>query len=1172
MKICILRQIIMISKYCLYGVIIQFVTFSLLTAKSVEAQKVSIEELTINIKGNTRTLSSLFEEIREKTDFTFAFNRKAINLQKKIQIDYHNGSLADLLREVSSKSKLGFKRVNNSIFVKRVSPGKKVKPVIEEIIEVEIRGKVVSENDEPIPGVNILVKGTQRGTVTDVNGDYVLNAPDDATTLIFSSIGFATEEVAIEGRSVIDLTMKPDLQTLSEVVVVGYGTQEKVNLTGAVGTAKGEVLENRPIANVGEGLQGVIPNLNVTLRNGDPTESVDFNIRGFESINGGAPLVLVDNVPMDLNSINPNDIKSVSVLKDAAAAAVYGARAAFGVILVETKKGQRGKVNVQLSTQWSLAKPIFNMDVVTDPHEFVQARNIANERTFGVPSYDADMLAGTKAWSENPDTAPAWGVVDGDLRFYGFNDYQNQIMTDFAPTHQHDLTISGGSENASYYVSLGYLSKDGYLKPANNEEFERYNILMKSDFKLNDWLSVDQKIVFNSQHSDKPHFYNWDVNINSLARVNPIMPIQFPDLEYYLTPGDREQYEQYIGMYFGGTNFFPYLLDGGRTTFAKNDTWLTGGATITPLKGLKIRSDFSYNFFHRNYQDVQSKVEIVSNDLTDPNPISNGFSGDDWIDNRNDYNQYYVFNAFAEYTLDKFDDHYLQAMVGFNQEWGQRKFTRARARSLITPSITDLNATVGTQETYGSSSHVALRGVFYRVNYIFKDRYLIEANGRYDGTSRFPKEDRFGFFPSISVGWRISNENFMSGARGWLDNLKIRASYGTLGNQTLIDEDRNPIFYPYIATMEIDNSPYMLSNSRIPYVSAPGLVSPTLTWETVVSKNLGIDFTLWGGKLDASFDVYTRETNDMLMEVEFPSVLGTEAPRQNAADLKTSGWELALTWRDNINSNWNYDITLALSDWTSEITRYDNPSGALSEFYVGQKLDEIWGYETVGIFQSQDEIDNAPDQSIIGANWRPGDIQYADLNGDGIISPGSRTLDDPGDRKVIGNSTPRGSFGINTGVSFKGFRLSTFFQGILKRDHWPTSGNWTWFFPFNAGHVEEYYIADSWSEENRDAYFAAPHISTSDKKNIQEQSRFLQNAAYIRLKNVTLSYDLPQGLVSKIGLGHAQLYFTGMNLWEHSPIRKPLDPESIQSTTFDTNGAIEYPIQRIYTLGARVSF
>jgi TonB-linked SusC/RagA family outer membrane protein len=1025
--------------------------------------------------------------------------------------------------------------------------------------EISVSGTVKGAQDEVIVGANILLEGTVRGVVSDIDGHYEIMAPADGK-LIISFISYKTATIPIQGRSIINVTLEEDAQILNEAVVVGYGTQEKVNLTGAVGLAKSERLENRAVANVGEALQGVIPNLNITVRNGDPTAGIDFNIRGYESINGGSPLILVDGVPMDLNRINPNDIESISVLKDAAAAAVYGARAAFGVVLIETKKGKSGKVKVSLNTQWSLAKPIFNMDPVTDPYEYVLARNEANIRTNGVPSFDADMVAGTKAWSENPDTAPAWGVVDGNLRFYGYNNYHNEIMTDFAPTNQHDLTISGGSENSTYYVSLGHLSKDGYLRH-NNETFKRYNVLMKGEFKVTDWLTLNEKIVFNSQNSDKPHFYNWDVNINSLARVPPTMPIQFPDLDSYLEPGDHDKYEQYIGKYFGGTNFFPYLMDGGRTTFTNNDTWLTTGATLTPLKGLKITSNFSYNIFHRNYQDVASKIDIVSTDLAEANPISNGFSGNDWIDNRSNYNQYYVVNTFAEYVLDQFTDHKFTAMVGFNQEWGQNKYIRARANTLITPLITDLNATTGDQQTFGSSSHVSLRGAFYRLKYNYKDRYLLEANGRYDGTSRFPKEDRFGFFPSFSAAWRISNENFMAETSEYIDNLKIRASYGTLGNQLLGNN-----YYPYISTMGTGMSPYMMEGGRIPYVSAAGLVSPSLTWETVISKNFGLDFTMVQGKLDASVDVYTRETKDMLMDVEYPDILGTSAPKSNAADLMTTGWELALTWRDKIKNDWDYDITLALSDWTAEITRYENPSGALSEYYVGQKLGDIWGYETVGIFQTQEEVDNAPDQSRIGANWKPGDIRYADLNGDGVISSGSNTLDDPGDRTIIGNNNPRFSFGINPGVSYKNWKLTTFFQGYWKRDHWPTSGNWTWFFPFNAGHVEKYFITDSWREDNRDAYFPAAHISTNDKKNLQRQSRYIQNAGYIRLKNITLSYDVPTAIMEKVGLGQAQLYFSGMNLWEFSKIRKPLDPETIFS------GALEYPMQRIFSLGARVSF
>ena len=1029
-----------------------------------------------------------------------------------------------------------------------------------------ISGSITDELGDEIVGAAVQIKGTFTGTSTDAQGSYSINVPNAQSVLVFTFVGFYPQEITVGNQSIINVKLSLDNKTLEEVVVVGYGTQKKVNLTGAVGVAGSERLEKRSIASTGEGLQGVIPNLNVNVRNGDPSAPITFNIRGFESINGGSPLILVDNVPMDLNRINPNDIKSVSVLKDATAAAVYGARAAFGVVLIETKKGSEGKVRVNLNSQFSLAKPIFNMDVVTDPYRFVTARNGANIRTNGNPAYNDDFVAATKRYSENPTFENSWGVVDGDLQFYGYNDYQNQIMTDYAPTNQHDLSISGGTSNTSYYVSFGHFSKDGYLKPGNNETFNRNNVLMKADFKVNKWLTLNEKVVFNQQNSDKPHFYNWDVNINSLARVNPIALIQFPDLPYYRQQGDREQYEPLIGKYFGGTNFFPYLLDGGRETFTNNDTWLTQGVTLTPLKGLSIIGNYSYNVFNREYKDVQSKIDIVSNDLTDPNPLSNGFSGDDWIRNTSANNRYSVLNAYAEYTFPMLPAaHSVKAMVGFNQESGNYRVVSARARKLITPLITNINATTGVQETSGGEEEFALRGAFYRLNYMYNDKYLLELNGRYDGSSRFPSDSRFGFFPSVSAGWRISGENFMEGTSNWLDNLKLRASYGTLGNQTL-QNGNNQVYYPYIPSMGSGFSPYMFQNSTIPYVRAAGLVSPSLTWETVVSQNIGLDFTMLRSRLDVSFDLYTRDTKDMLMNVSYPDILGTNAPKENAADLRTAGWEASVTWRDRIKSNWKYDLTLALADSRAEITKFENPTGAIDGTYrVGQKLGEIWGLQTVGIFQTDDEVANAPDQSRIGNNWRAGDIQYADLNGDGVISYGSNTIDDPGDRTIIGNSSPRYSFGVNGGLSYKNFKLTAFFQGIGSLDFWPSDGNWTWFFPYNAGHVEEYYITDTWSETNRDAYFPAPHISTNDKKNLQRQSRYLQNAGYVRLKNLMFAYDMPQNLVSKVGLQNAQVFMSGMNLWEFTTLRKPLDPETIQS------GAIEYPMQRIFTLGLSIS-
>lgn len=1036
-----------------------------------------------------------------------------------------------------------------------------------------VSGIVRDDANQPIPGVNVVEKGTTNGTTTDVAGRFSLNVQGESSVLVFSFIGYATQEITVGNQTNFNITLEGDVTALQEVVVVGYGTQEKVNLTGAVGVASGEVLQNRPIANVGEGLQGMVPNLNVNIRNGDPTAAIDFNIRGYESINGGQPLVLVDNVPMDLNRINPNDIESISVLKDASAAAVYGARAAFGVILVTTKKGKGERVNINFGSEFTMAKPIFLIDPVTDPHAYVQARMLANQRTNGNPGFDQDFIDGTKRYSENPTFENAWGVYNGQLRHYGYNNYVDQIITDFAPQQKYDMSISGATEKSSFYVSFGHLNKDGYINnKEKNENFKRYNVLMKGDFKVNDWLTADSRVLLTTEVSDKPHFYNWDVNINTSARVNPTEAITFPDLPYYLTPGDRGDFEQYIGMHFSSVNFLPYLEQGGRETWTRNDIVLTQGATIQPIKGLNIRGEFSANFRNRDYQDAASKIEVIANkDLAGGIIVNNGFSGNDWINNQANNDRYFVFNTFADYTINNDNGHFFKAMVGFNQEWGRFQFIRSQAYQLITPLVPDLNATIGNQETYGGKEHTSLRGAFYRFNYIFNDRYLIEANGRYDGTSRFPKEDRFGFFPSFSLGWRVSNEAFMAGTANWLDNLKLRASYGELGNQLLFQPNgTTPIYYPAIPTMGSGQSPYMMaSGQRIPYVGPQGLVSPTLTWETVASTNLGLDIAVLGNKLDISFDVYTRETRDMLANVVYPEILGTAAPKENAADLQTKGWELAATWQNRSN-NWNYSVTLALSDNKAVITKYNNPTGALNTYRVGQIVSDFggerWGFETVGIFQTQQEVDEAADQSVLGANWRPGDIRYADLNGDGVINRGNNTLEDPGDQKIIAIEAPRGNFGINSNIGWKNFSLNIFFQGVLKHDYWPPNGNWNAFYPFNAGHVENYFITDTWSETNRDAYFPHPHISTNDKKNVQPQSRYVQNGAFIRLKNLTLAYNVPTDVLGRVGMSTAQIYFSGMNIWEYTKMRRPLDPEVRPTLTQ------EYYKQRSYALGLRIGF
>ncbi|MEQ8552913.1 MAG: TonB-dependent receptor [Cyclobacteriaceae bacterium] len=1149
------------SKYAIYAMIV-CQSLVLVMASDSDAQRKFLEEIDVEVSDiqGSRSLLNLISEIESNTDFTFAFSKRDVK-EKEVSIDGGHWSMDELLKEVSLQSKMSIKRVNETIALIPGSKSPNGPKVSENItLQTQVTGTITGEDGESLPGASVIEQGTTNGTVTDIEGKFSLRVPAEAT-LVVSFVGYQSMQVPLNGRTQLDLKLQVDVSSLAEVVVVGYGTQEKVNLTGSVGVADGKVLQNRPIANVGEGLQGMVPNLNVNIRNGDPTQPIDFNIRGYESINGGNPLILVDGVPMDLNRINPADIESISVLKDASAAAIYGARGAFGVVLVTTKKGKGERINVSIGSEFTASKPIMFIDPIEDPYAYVQARGAANLRTNNDFGFDQDMIDGTLRYSQDPTLENAWGVYNGNLRFYGFNNYQERLLTDWAPQQKYDASVSGSTEKASYYASFGALNKDGWI---NNDEkninFKRYNVLLKGEFKTTEWLKLDSRALVTTEKSDQPHFYNWDVNINTTARVNPLNPISFPDLPYYLTPGDRADYEKYIGMHFSSVNFLPYLEQGGRETWTRNDIILTQGATITPLKNWNMRAEYSSNITFRNYQDAASKVEVIENSDLDNIIIGNGFSGTDFIENEVDYDVYQVINMYTDYTIET-GSHYVKAMVGFNQEWGQYQWISARANSLLNPAIPDLSATTGSELANGSKQHTSLRGAFYRINYIFNDRYLVEANGRYDGTSRFPKDDRFGFFPSFSVGWRISNEAFMAGTSAWLDNLKIRASYGELGNQLLGNN-----FYPYIPTMAAGASGYMMNGGAFtPYVQRPGLVSPTLTWETVVSQNLGLDFTMFGSRLDVSFDTYIRDTKDMLIRAEYPVELGQESPQENAADLRTTGWELAATWRTRLGSDFNYSVTLALSDNKSEITKFDNPTGAFAERYVGQQIGERWGFVTEGIFQTEQEVADAPSQADLGANWRPGDIRYADLNGDGVISYGNNTLDDPGDQTIIAVEIPRYQFGVNSNFSYKSISLNVFFQGLLKHEYWPPNGNWNAFYPYNAGHVEKYYLTETWSEDNPDAYFAAPHISTNTKQNILPQSRYVQQGAYVRLKNVTLSYSLPTSLSSKVGLSNVQVYMAGMNIFEITKMHKPLDPEVRPTVTQ------EYYKQRSYSLGFRIS-
>ncbi|MGV8135656.1 MAG: TonB-dependent receptor [Mangrovibacterium sp.] len=1123
----------------------------------IQANNAWSQKTRLSVNFSNTKLVNVLDQIENETEFLFLYNEKLVDANRKVSIKVQDQEIKDILKLLFTDTNVEYSILDRKIIL---SPSENA-GVIQQ--QKSISGKVTDSSGASLPGVTVLIKGTTQGIITDTNGKYSFaNVLPDAT-LVFSFVGMKTQEISVKGKTGINIVMEEDAIGIEEVVAVGYGTQKKVNLTGAVGVASSERLENRTITSVGQGLQGVIPGLNITYNSGDPAEAADFNIRGFESINGGEPLILVDGIPMNVEKVNPSDIKSVSVLKDASSAAIYGARAAFGVILVETKKGMTGKTNINVSAQTTLQKGIFpSYQPLKEGGTARKVWNDAFKLTRGTNILPEPVIEAALAYQEmdNPTEDDAWMYYSNTL--YPLRNYymKDIVFRDFAPQQQYDFSINGASEKASYYVSLGVIDKEGFFK-YGNENYKRYNVLSKVDFQVYDWLSLEEKISFASVVNNVPHSYADNNYRNSIVR-HVYMPVEFPDLSYYKEPGDRGQYEHLIGMYADNQNPLPLLKKGGRDTQTENDIWLTQGVTIMPLKGLTIKGDFSYQYYWSDDEQVASKVDVLKgstgfplNDLS--TIIYNGTTANDWIESRFDKNTYYVFNAFAEYTMEGIGDHYAKALVGFNQEYGKTHRVTTRSTQLIYPAINSLSATTGVKTNSDAKNEIMLRGLFYRLNYSYKNKYLFEANGRYDGTSRFPKKSRFGFFPSFSVGWRLSEESFMNSTKNWLDNLKIRTSYGQLGNQNVGS------YYPYISSMSPGTSTFLLgSGGTLTNTIAPGgLVSNTLTWETVVSKNVGVDVTLFNKRLDMGFDYFIRDTKDMLMEKTYPGTLGADAPSENAADLKNTGWELAVAWHDKIGKDWSYRINLSLSDYQTEITKYENHTGAFDDYYVGKKVGEIWGYKTVGLFQTEEELANAADQSRIGTKWKLGDVHYANLDdSDNEITTGSRTLDDPGDLTKIGNSTPRYAFGINPGIKYKNFSLDIFAQGILKKDWYPSTGNFLRFFPFKTLSIEQWWIDDSWTPENPGAYFPLLQYAYSDGKNTVTQSRYLQNAAYIRLKNVTLSYDIPVKFVS-----HAQVYLNGTNLLEASGVYKSLDPEQPS----DLMG--RYWFQRSFTIGLKVT-
>ena len=1036
------------------------------------------------------------------------------------------------------------------------------------------KGVVKDNQGETVIGASVVVKGSTNGTITGLDGDFTLNNVKRGDVIQISYIGYVSQEVVWQGTP-LNITLKEDSQTLEEVVVVGFGSQKKANLTGSVSQVKmDDVLGERPVTNVKNALQGSMPGLMVS-GGASPGEAKSFNIRGTVSINGMNPLVLIDNVEGDIDLLNPEDIESVTVLKDAASSAIYGARAAAGVILITTKKAKKGeKFNLNYNANFGFQTSI-NSPKQASLDEYLRAYQAAGfSETYyagnGSVSKWREYLAGYK---ENPAAYPTVGdgiYIGEDGAPYYLNDkdvYKAFQETSFMQTH--NLTANGGTEKLRYRLSAGLTKEDGPLIESK-DNYMRKNISSFISADITDWLTQEADFRYTVADRSEPmgsgdgiycmnhiSFYPSGMMPGSVnTSVDKDLPL--------ITPENQIRYNN------------PYLTD-------TDNTRIYLRTILRPIKGLELVGEYTYD--RKNWQKsyYAKKWEYTTEQLGSNNSVTS-----DYLFKSEDHEDYNALNLYGTYNFSIKEDHMFKVMAGFNQERKQNSWISVQTHDMIAPSAPSFTSATGKIIPQNSYSDYAIRGAFYRINYNYKDRYLFEVNGRYDGSSKFPKDDRFGFFPSFSVGWNIAREAWMEKALDYVSDLKLRASWGQIGNQNIGN-------YGYYSTMQpVGNSNYWLKDGEfITYISTPGLVSNSFTWETVETLDIGFDASMFNSRLQVTFDWYQRTTRDMLIAgIQLPAVVGTSAPMRNAADMRTRGWEIAVNWRDQIG-DWKYNVGFNLYDYKSKITKYSNNEDKLlsQNYYEGKTLGEIWGYVSDG-FYTIDDFDGPGTwqlkdgvASLDGYNPRPGDEKFVNLNDDrgtNEINSGLNTVDSPGDQKVIGNSTPRYNFGVNLGVSYKGFSLSAILQGTAKRDVWIGGMS---LFPF-GGSAKAYYPVfynqtDYWEPmgscdgqytENDREYWIAKNPDASlyrlysnmqnHGSNQRASTKYLQNGAYMRLKNITLAYTFPKALISKVSLSALKVFVSAENLATISSLPKGYDPERL---------SWGYPFYRTLSFGLNVT-
>jgi TonB-linked SusC/RagA family outer membrane protein len=994
-----------------------------------------------------------------------------------------------------------------------------------------LRGRITDGTGSPLPGVTVLVKGTENGTATDSEGRFQLNAGQANVTLVLSFIGFDTKEVAASAGTDLQVTLTESAKALSEVVVVGYGTQKKVNLTGAVAVVSGEQLTQRPVASSSLALQGNAPGVTVTQQSGAPGgDGGTIRIRGLASISAGQnPLVLVDNVEMSLDAIDPNNIESISVLKDASAAAIYGSRAANGVVLITTKRGKQG-VNVSYNAYVSKQEAT-DMPEKVSALDHMRLWDMAETNVNRPPAFTNQI----KDYQDNG--------VDNFHRYD--TDWKALVLTNNGMMQNHNLNLAAGTEKVKIFASGSFLDQNGLTA---NTSYKRTDLRFNSDIALSKKLGASVDMVFNRGDRSWPGQSNPAAIIRYMLGLTPTAPGRFNTGQW--------------GEGWANINPAAQAQAGGFANMTNDARILTGTLKYEPISGLNLLATYSANYNVSRDRTLMAQYDIYAPDpanmtelkLVRPYPANNSLT---------DYNGQATQNLFrtqATYTK-ALDKHNFSLLGGFSTETWKNTSVSATRVNLLSTDLPYLNAgDVTGQLLSGGEERWSMASVYSRFNYNYDEKYLLELNGRSDASSRFRENNWWAVFPSASVGWRISQENFWSAISQYVNEAKLRASYGALGNQNI------GAYYPTYATYSSGTAyNYYFNNAINPGYALTEAANPNIQWETSKVLDLGADLGFLNNRLGVTADYFQREVENMLVRDLVPYYVGLNAPFINIGSMRNSGWELGLNWRDKAG-DFSYQVQVNISDVKNKVLDIggkDYISGA-KIIREGQPLNAYYGYIAEGFFQEADSsrIPTKPEfrskaYPFHYGNTAPGDIRYRDLNGDSLITDADRT--------VLGHNFPRYEYSLNLSAQWKGLDLTAFFQGVGKRDNYlPITGAQPFHSVSFQGTIFQHQL-DYWTPENTDASY--PRLTSNGVlNNYAASSYWIKSSAYLRLKNLVLGYTLPEALSQKVKMKSARIYVGGQNLFTWDNFFPGFDPEQTDS------GAEFYPIMRTYTVGMNINF